>query len=528
VTALRMPDHLGRAIAYAGALLASAGLGVVIALHGVLAGVILGSPSTVPPAGTPIGEDPSCPAHRTLIGVENCRTGTPGWELTQPANSGQIMGYAWQTSALAGETLSFSVSTSAQSFDADIYRMGWYQGAGARLVLSKIALRGHVYPVPAPNSITGIVACHWPAALHVTIPKTWVSGIYLLELTAFTGYQAYVSFVVRDTRPSKFVFVHAVNTDEAYNTWGGKSLYKDVNVPSKDAYARRAVEVSFDRPFTENFGAGDFLYWEYPMVRWLEENGYDVSYVSDVDVHENLNALMHHRVILVVGHNEYWSEEMRNHYQSAVASGVSLGAFAADTGAWAIRYRASPTTGRDRVIVCYKYPDGADPYVGVDTSRVTAEWRNPILHRPESLLLGGMYAGIEDPTKSAAWVASRASSSLFGGRARFKGLRLPGLVGYEFDSVIPGYPVPPHLTVLSSSPVTDYRGKHGTANSTIYTARSRARVFNAGTIQWSWGLDGYVAPWQDRRTEPYWPNPVVQRVTVGLLDLLDGGKRSAR
>jgi hypothetical protein len=416
----------------------------------------------------------------------------------------------------------FSVSTTAPHFDANVYRMGWYQGDGGRLMLSAINLPGHAYPVPAPQLRTGLVACHWPAAFQVTVPKVWVSGIYMVKLAASTGYQAYISFVVRDARRSRLVFVHSVNTDEAYNTWGGKSLYKDTGAPANEAYARRAVEVSFDRPFAQDFGAGNFLAWEYPMIRWLEQEGYDVGYVSDVDVHEHQGSLLNHRVALVVGHDEYWSKEMRDHYDYAVAHGVSLGGFAADTGAWAIRYEASPTTGRDRIVVCYKYPDGADPYRFIDPARVTAEWRNPILGRPESLLLGAMYASIEEQNRSATWVSSRTFSSLFGATSSRQIVRLPELVGYEFDTLVSGYPVPPHLKVLSSSPVRNYVGRVEVANSTFYVAPSGARVFNAGTIQWSWGLDGYSPPWLDRPGSRYWPNRQVRRITQKLLGILAG------
>jgi hypothetical protein len=525
-------------VVYLGGLLAAAVLGTAIALQSVIAGVVIGGSAQGPPAGVSSIAESSCSTRANLIQQENCRLGTLGWELTQPAKSGQISGYASKTSVGTGQTLAFSVSSTAPSFDADVYRMGWYGGDGGRFMLARNGLRGRAYRTPAPDPTTGLVACDWPAAFRITVPKAWVSGIYLVVLTASTGYQAYVEFVVRDTRPSRFVLVDAANTAEAYNTWGGKSLYQDVKFAASrktsaegtgsQAYARRAVEVSFDRPFVDNFGAGTFFYWEYPMIRWLEREGYDVSYMSDVDVHAQLSSLLNHRAILVVGHDEYWSKAMRDHFDTAVARGVSLGVFAADTGAWAIRYSSSPVTGKDRIIVCYKYPDGADSYVNIDPSLVTAEWRSSILHRPESLLLGAMYDSIDDPTKTPAWVATRKASELFGGAGILKGVQLPGLVGYEYDSVIPGYPVPPDLIVLSASPVFNVYGKRGVANSTLYVARSRATVFNAGTIQWSWGLDDYSPPWHTRPVGPLWPNSTVQRVTAKVLALLVPSWQAAR
>src|SRR5215467_7677214 len=252
------------------------------------------------------------------IQQENQLPGTTSWQLTNPDSYGNyryshIEGYTWATSVSTGNTLTFSVSTTAPTFTADVYRLGWYQGTGARLITTLSNLAGSFQQSAAMDPTTGLVDNNWPAAFTLTPDSTWVSGMYLVKLTASTGQQSYIPFTLTDTRSSDFVFVHAENTSQAYNAWGGKSLYEFNSTSNKRAY-----KVSFDRPQDRNTGAGDLLNWEYDMIRWLEKNGYDVSYVSDVDVHVNPSLLQNHKAILLVGHSEYWTKEMRDNVEANV------------------------------------------------------------------------------------------------------------------------------------------------------------------------------------------------------------------
>jgi hypothetical protein len=140
------------------------------------------------------------------------------------------------------------------------------------LIQSLLHLPGHAYPLPQVDPQTGLVEATWPVAFTLKTGVTWVSGIYLVKLTASNGYQSYITFVIRSTESSNFAFIHAVNTDETHNYWGGASLYEDLTHTLK---AGRAFKVSFDRPFQYDSGAGYFFRWEYPMVRWLERRGYN-------------------------------------------------------------------------------------------------------------------------------------------------------------------------------------------------------------------------------------------------------------
>ena len=231
------------------------------------------------------------------------------------------------------------------------------------------------------------------------------------------------------------------------------------------------------------------------MIRWLERNGYDVGYLSTEDVHSDGALLKNHDGILVAGHNEYWSKEMRDNLESAVNNGVNFANFAADTMSWQIRYEPSSAKNGaipNRIIVCYQ-DIMLDPMYAKDNSQLTISPRDPTLDRPEQTLLGEMSAGYIDWGTSYDWVVTDASSWVFNGTGLTNGDRLPGLVGFGYDKVFASFPTPPGLDVLASSPVHNVATNAGdVSNATLYTAQSGAYVFDAGTIDWSWGLDAFA------------------------------------
>jgi hypothetical protein len=457
------------------------------------------------------------------IQQENQRPGTTAWEPTSPLalarydpttfRTPTIEGYASTTSAQAGDTIKFAVSTNTASFTADVYRLGWYEGSGGRLIHSVPRMQGHFYPMPAVDRHTGLIEASWPVAFTLTPDSTWTTGAYLVKLTAANGMENYIPLIIRSARNSAFIFLHAANTDEAYNYWGGTSLYDDY---TNTLTAHRAFKVSFDRPFEDVYGSGHLLIWEYPMIRWLEKNGYDIGYVSDVDVQMNSSLLLGHQGILIVGHSEYWSHEMRDHLEAAVSHGVNLAAFAANSIFNQIRYEPSDKNATpNRIIVCYKDAT-LDPLARKDNSHVTVEFREPPLNRPEQSLLGGMMnvnsychwgCGFD-------WVVADASNWVFAGTGLRNGDKIPGLVGYEYDQVYPWYPTPPGDQIISASPVIDIYGRHSISNATVYTAKSGAHIVDIGTIDWAGGLDGYNKFWQSQR---HLVNKYAQQITQNIL-----------
>lgn len=201
-----------------------------------------------------------------------------------------------------------------------------------------------------------------------------------------SGKETYIIFVVRDdSRSSDLLFQTIVTTYEAYNVWGGKSLYD----------GPPATKVSFDRPYLPGnvprlSSAPRFLIWEYPMVRFLEREGYDVTYCSNVDIHRSKTLLTSHRAFLSVGHDEYWSWEMRSNVERARDHGVSLGFFCANSCYWQIRFEPNSTGSPDRTIVCYK--STSDPVSTTPLKeRTTVEWRQDPVNRPKDDLIGVMY-----------------------------------------------------------------------------------------------------------------------------------------
>jgi hypothetical protein len=452
----------------------------------------------------------------TVIETENARPGDPGWVLTDPADH-EIEGYASATSVNRGERIRFFISTVDPHYTIDIYRMGWYGGAGARLVKSGIRREGIRQTMPTPDPATGLIECDWIpsydfATANPEDPADWNSGIYLAKLTgAPSGKQSYIIFIVRDDdRRSDFLFQSSVTTYQAYNGWGGKSTY-----PSSSINEQWAYKVSFNRPYARSShpaaasgaGAGDFLTatsihpsshispagWEYNMVRWLEREGYDVTYSTNIDTHADQAWWKRHKAWLSVGHDEYWSREMRSHVEEARERGVGLGFFSSNSCYWQIRLEPSPLTGQPhRTMVAYKEAAATrDPYaLDDDLSNdrlVTGQWRQPPVNEPEESLIGVMYDTV--PVDGDITI-SQPSHSVFAGVALPQGGKLQGLLGYEVDR--PFKDSPKNLTILAESPYV-VGGREGFAATTMYRWPSGSIVFATGSMQWSWGLDDYNA-----------------------------------
>src|SRR2546426_519511 len=248
--------------------------------------------------------------------LENQQPGSGNWQMwlhgIAPADdvNQQIKGYASATSVNLGESITFYVTVNpAQQYTMDVYRMGWYQGLGGRLMQSIGPLQGVAQPACPVDSVTGLTECDWTASYTLTVPTTWTSGVFVVMLTNAQGKQNYITFVVRDdARVADIMFQQAVATYQAYNNYPddnatGKSLY-DFNSYGASTVAgtdtRRAVKVSWNRPYTLR-GGGQFLTWDYYFVRWLERSGYDVKYSTDVDTHENSERLLQSKAFLSGG-----------------------------------------------------------------------------------------------------------------------------------------------------------------------------------------------------------------------------------
>ena len=467
----------------------------------VVAAICVGVPAGVAAAANPVV-------------AENQQAGTSAWKLGSLVADDvtqQVKGYASATSVSQNASITFFVSVNpVQTFNLDIYRIGWYGGLGGRLRLHQPGLAGTMQPVCPTDPTTGMIACHWAPSYSLTVPADWTSGIYLVMLTNSLGFESYIPFVVKDGRPAAFLYQESINTDQAYNNYPddhatGKSLYAFNSFGANTVSGTtRAVKVSFDRPYADN-GARMFLSWEIQLVRWLEQSGYDVTYSTDIDTHANSQALLSSKGFLVGGHSEYWSLPMYDAATAARDAGVNLAFFGADVLGWQVRFEPSATGVPNRVEVCYKDPT-LDPVQG---PTLTVAWRWGYLNRPGQTLTGLMVTGEVDFTANADYVVTNSSHWVYAGTGFKDGDAVHGIVGYEMDRYDTNYPAPnsTNRTLLSSSPFTDTNGVARVSNSSIYQAPSGAWVFASGTFSWSWALDN-LSSLADAR---------IQRTTANLL-----------
>jgi hypothetical protein len=406
---------------------------------------------------------------------ENQHPGTSAWRITKLGAPDAIEGYADQQSVLPGQSFRLYVSTTAGSFRVLAFRFGWYQGHQARLVWASPHVRGQRQTAIHTAPGTRMVTAPWRPSLTVTTTN-WPPGSYLLRLDASSGAERYVPITVRSASTTGAVVILNDNTTwQAYNAWGGYSLYQGPDgLPSDRGYA-----VSFDRPYDQD-GAGRFLFFDQSAIGLAERTGVPLAYETDVDIDHEPGILDNARAVISLGHDEYYSPAMRNALTQARNAGTNL----AFLGANAI-YRHIRFAAGDRVIICYKAAV-LDPLFGKDNADTTQQWRDPPEPRPESVLTGVLY---ECNPVSAPWVVYDPSSWIFAGTGARKGERFAGMVGPEYDRLNPAVPYPRPLQVLAHSPLT-CDGFSTFSDSAYYTVASGAGVFASGTMRWVCAMRG--------------------------------------
>jgi hypothetical protein len=386
-----------------------------------------------------------------------------------------------------GETLALHVAASEQArYRVEVYRLGWYRGLGGRRVAclpgcdaDKPALLAPSRPAPDPA--TGVVRAGWPVTDTVGVSPLWVSGYYearlVLTAGAHAGQSSPVYFVVREPRlrASAIVVQVPVNTWQAYNSWGGKSLY---GFSSDGGVA--ANRVSFDRPYASDRPGNQAtpLEWEIQTVRFLEREGYDVSYQTDADTDRDPGSLLRHRLAITVGHGEYWTKGERDAFDAARDQGTNLAFMGANTAYWQVRYEDD-----GRTLVGYK--SVADPIA--DPALKTMLFRALSPPRYECALLGVQHSGGHGQTDYTVTAAGAADPWLQG-TGLAAGATLSNLVGREVDRV-PGPYVPQECMIPGLAVLFHHEGPSTQADAVRYTAPSGARVFAGGSLQLGWGLD---------------------------------------
>ena len=393
------------------------------------------------------------------------------------------------------------------------------------------------------GSSTGLIDCgNWGVSASWTVPSTAVSGVYIAHLVRDdTGGSSQIPFVVRDDAShSDLVFQTSDTAWEAYNTYGGNSLYScTVSCPPGNPLAYKgAFKVSYNRPFTftDDGGVANPYYAEYPMIRFLEANGYDVSYISGVDTDARAPLLLNHKAFLSVGHDEYWSGQQRTNVEAARAAGVSLAFFSGNEVFWKTRWESSidGSSTPYRTLVSYKETHFDAPTDPGDPPTWTGTSRDPRFSppgdggRPENALTGQLFivnSGTTDIKVPSTYSKLRFwRNTAVAGLAAGQTLTLApgaGTLGYEWDEDADNGFRPAGLFDLSATTssgaetFTDYgsttaQNQTATHHLTLYRAPSGALVFGAGTVQWSWGLDA-----DNISGKP--ADPSMQQATVNLL-----------
>lgn len=463
-------------------------------------------------------------ARRDLVREENRKPGTTDWQLTytriDPATKYRcpwIEGYASASCLRAGQTLSLFVSARpAAPVQIDMYRLGYYGGAGGRHLqtLGPFDVRPQDDPPVGENRLR---ECRWEPTVELPIPADWLSGVYLAKLSLLRGrYQSYVVFIVRDDRPADILFQCSDNTWQAYNRWPDNySLYDNGQRP----WALVAgVDISFDRPYGKycqvvdaplSVGSGEFLLWEYPLAFWLEQHGYDVTYSANTDIHADAATLRRARVMLSVGHDEYWSLEQFRHVKQAVDAGLSIAFLSGNTCCFVSPFRPSSRGAPNRILT------RAGRYGGVSEAETAYMGPFPLEGPNEASLIGART--ISPFNGSGDWIVSEPDHWLFAGTHMQRGEAIPGLVGWEFHgdpAAIPG------LRVVAQGETINGGGKTAHWTSTMYPGPRGNWVFNASTIYWAQGLaqpPGHVLPFA-HFGRPHGPDRRVQRITHNFLE----------
>jgi hypothetical protein len=448
------------------------------------------------------------------VPLENQRDGDRAWWGAPHAPAGTIEGYTSWPSVLPGERLALHVSTTpAARYHVTIHRLGWYAGMGGR-TMARHPAKGDSAGIPraGPDVADGprVPGAGWPVTDSIPIGLDWCTGQYVARLVLdsgeHTGATAHVGFVVRERpgRSAPCLVQMPVTTAAAYNHWGGKSLYA-----SNSTDRAAATKVTFDRPtpfwHDANLNARWPFVWDVQLVRFLEREGFDVGYTTDVDVHREPWSLLGRRLAMTSGHDEYWSLEMRDAWEAACSSGVNLACMGANTGYWQCRFEDS---GRTMV----QYRDAKrDPER--DPARTTVTFRDLIPPRPEASLFGVQYQdGVKTPDEPPRdyVVVAEAADPWFEGTDLSPGVVLPDRVGYEWDAVQPGRgPVGATVLFHHEDPVRSH------ADCVRFRAPSGALVFAAGTIQFAWALDDWAHPGHaDERLQRFMRNAMADLLSA--------------
>ena len=441
-----------------------------------------------------------------------------------------VEGYAGNTSYAPGDDLTLHVSTSAAAFAIEITRVG----AKRDVVWTSSSVAGKELPVPENASSHG---CGWPTAITLKIPADWRSGYYHIALKVrdtggkFTQRNTRTAegscyFVLRESQPgksSKILLQLSTHTYNAYNNWGGFSLYGFHGRGGNQGH-----RVSILRP-----PASQFSNWEQPFVEWAERSGIALEFAANGDLEFRPEMLKAYKLVLSVGHDEYWSAPMRDNLEKFIGDGGNVAFFSGSTCCWQVR-----SEDGGEALTSWKQNYHSDPVYAERGSQATLSslWSHHLVNRPENQLtgVGFLWGGYHKShgqlmDGSGAFTVHRPDHWIYAGTGFKRGDSFGGkdtIVGYECDGCElvwkDGLPFPTHsdgtpksFEVLGSAPAQWHpddsawydkweNGRKGNAVLGVYTRGGT--VFTCGSTDWAHGLRG--------------KDPFVEKITRNIVEKL--------
>jgi hypothetical protein len=461
-------------------------------------------PSTSAPSASPSATGPG----NFDVAGENRRPGSRSAVVGRSRGTAEgLQAFADRVSVLPGESVGLYVDAQGP-VRIEALRTGWYAGAGARVVW-----RGEARARPQPRAVlengpipdagglrnTRTAVAPWH--LTTTVDTSgWPEGAYLIRLDTSAATRLVPLTVRSASGQGRLLVVQSAMTWQAYNDWGGGSLYDGED----GSFGDRSLAVSFDRPYVDAYGAGRFAYYDLPILRVAERLGLPLSYATDYDVSLDPGLLDGATGIVIGGHAEYWTATARNAVVAAVHGGANLAVFGANTAYWRARLAGASTglvgapgrrDGRPRLVVVTK-DASLDPLASKDPAGTTARFRDPPGGRPEQQLTGMQYDCF--PARGR-WVVSDPAWFGYAGLGMHAAQDLGAFVLPEADRVYPGRSTPPSLEVVAYDRYACRPGTQTAHTGVYWTNSAGAGVFATGTMGWACALAGSCATVTDRR-----------------------------
>ncbi len=407
----------------------------------------------------------------------------------------QVGGYVTPLSVVEGDSIRFHLSIEHSKYNFLVYRLG----VSAELVYVQQINNGTPRAVPDSSYAKG---CNWPVTLSLRIPPEWGSGVYMGIVSGWSKENG-VLFFVREKSPGKrarIVVCLSINTWQAYNSFGGKCLYDQFSEGGKRSY-----KLSFERPV----GTYEYSRWDSKLLLWLEREGYPFEVLTDVDIHRDPEIIKNYDLLILAGHDEYWSRRKKQAIEAFLSSGKKLMVLSGNNCWWQVRYEDG-----EKTMVCYKDQD-LDPLTGTADSLVTVNWYGAPVNEPEEYFLGASwrYAGFVNAGAAYTdfkgygdYIVYNADHWVYSGTDLQEGEKFGyrgSLVGYETDG-LPltwehGIPMAHTLndfhgrvTILGVSPASSTMSSSdfsGYATMLLYQPRTGGVVFNGSTTNWAVGLE---------------------------------------